>query len=190
MATWEHSTKRVCFKTVAHPTGYKSYSNGDMIGVSSETYSVGPAWSTWYYTVNALPLQAPVKSGSPSASNPESTSATTVSRDQGSLSKGQVAGIAVGSCVFGGLIVALILVQVRRRRRHLDAYQGKPELRATNVPRAELEGHGMYQEMDGRSQPTEAPVITRHVDMQARASTKEEAAQSDRGAQELPSAPP
>ncbi|KAK8041756.1 hypothetical protein PG993_006279 [Apiospora rasikravindrae] len=159
-----------------------------MIGVSSGTYSTGHEWSAYTHTVNAFPLQVPAKASDSLSPNPDPTPATAFSKDEGSLSKGQVAGIAIGSCVFGGLIVALILVQIRRRRRHRDTYEGKPELHATNAPRAELEGHGMYPELDGRSQPTEAPAM-RPLDIQARTGTKEEGAQPDRGLQELPGVP-
>ncbi|KAK7952745.1 uncharacterized protein PG986_008473 [Apiospora aurea] len=188
LALEAHSTKRICFTPVTDPTLYYSLGSGSMIGVEAQVQPIRPPESAWRYTINAFPLQAPASTAGSVSPNPDPISATAISRDQGSLSKGQVAGIAVGSCVLGGIIVALILVQIRRRRRHLDTYQGKPELHATNAPRAELEGHGMYPEMDGRSQPTEAPAM-HPLDMQARTSTNQEAAQSDRGVQELPSAP-
>ncbi|KAK8122922.1 hypothetical protein PG984_011592 [Apiospora sp. TS-2023a] len=98
---------------------------------------------------------------------------TTTSR---TLSGGQIAGITIGTMVFTGLIAALILIQVRRRREvsngvtnhQVDPFGGKPELPNNGVSRAELEpaanelvpeleGHALYPEMDGRTEPVEAP---------------------------------
>ncbi|KAK8075380.1 hypothetical protein PG997_010043 [Apiospora hydei] len=103
-------------------------------------------------------------------SSPTETAATTA------LSKGQKVAIAIGAFVFVGLLAALVLFQIRRRRRQVigavnnqrvDTYQGKPELPNNSAPRAELEsnanafmpeleGHGMYPEMDGHTKPVEA----------------------------------
>ncbi|KAK7914985.1 hypothetical protein PG985_012688 [Apiospora marii] len=93
------------------------------------------------------------------------------------LSKGQIAGIVTGTAVFIIIAAAMVLMQIRRRYRHiantvtderLHRYHGKPELPNDSAPRVELEstnvalapeleGHAMYPEMDGQTQPVEAP---------------------------------
>ncbi|KAK7959758.1 uncharacterized protein PG986_004612 [Apiospora aurea] len=116
------------------------------------------------YRIQAFPLQIPAEtSGSSSPSTADQGNGST-------LSRGQIAGTAVGCVVFLGLVAALVFVQIRRRRyktgqapNEYDAYRAKPELPASDVPRAELEGHGMYPEMEGELGPGQTPFTEPHL---------------------------
>ncbi|KAK8122915.1 hypothetical protein PG984_011585 [Apiospora sp. TS-2023a] len=127
------------------------------------------------YLVKAFPLQNAAAVTSSMSANPSSSGTPTNS----ALSKGQIAGIATGTAGLVAIAAVMVLIQIRRRRRHvlnaatnhgIDSYQGKPELPNESTPRAqlerttsvafvsEMEGDGMHPEMDGRSKPGEAPI--------------------------------
>lgn len=147
---------------------------------------------TFTYSIEALPLQKPAAATTPASNHtapgslrppasmapsagPTSTANETPAAT--TLSKGQIAGIVTGTAGFIVAVAVMVLLQVRRRYRHvaaaatghgLDPHQGKPELPNGSAPRAELdscihafapelEGQAMYPEMDGQTQPVEAP---------------------------------
>ncbi|KAK7911820.1 hypothetical protein PG985_014301 [Apiospora marii] len=138
-------------------------------------FSTVPPDQAWPYRIQAFPLQMPASTagtdvgdfgvGGPSSvpSHPDPSGTVAKATEDGTnvapvLSRGQVAGISVGTIVFLGLIIALVVMQIRRRRRRHD----HPELPAADAPRAELEGSRMYPEMDGERMPVEAPYTEGH----------------------------
>ncbi|KAK8081348.1 hypothetical protein PG996_000129 [Apiospora saccharicola] len=113
------------------------------------------------------------------------------------LSKGSIAG-AISASIVGVLIIAamvFVCIRCRRRTRRLqasgtaavvnqggvDLYYGKPELPTNDVARAELDGYGMYHEMDGGSRPVEALSPHTIADKQAEKGVEAEAKRPDGG---------
>ncbi|KAK8062592.1 hypothetical protein PG997_014689 [Apiospora hydei] len=177
------ATMRVCVSKVSDLTfAATTYTLVDPSATPAEVSRVGastcfstvPPERAWPYRIQVFPLQIPAQTASPTrAGSPESSpsSTTAAESDKGvtegsaaALSKGQIAVITVGSIVFVSLVGAFILMLLRRRQRWQqqqiearDDGRGRPELPVSDVPRAELEGHEMYPEMDGQRGPVEAP---------------------------------
>ncbi|KAK8016793.1 hypothetical protein PG993_014982 [Apiospora rasikravindrae] len=136
-------------------------------GLSAVIRSTVPLDKATFYTIEALPFRIPSKpTSSISAGRTSRTATANATSTITQISKGQIAGIAIGAVVFIGIIAGLFMMQIQRRRRHVlkstndhgfDPYHVKAELHNDSVPLAELEGHGMFPEMDGYTQPVEAP---------------------------------
>ncbi|KAK8029773.1 hypothetical protein PG993_011064 [Apiospora rasikravindrae] len=178
------ATMRVCVSRVTDLTfAATTYTIVDPSATPAEVSRVGAStWSStvpleeaWPYRIQVFPLQLPAQTASPTTSA-GSTDTTIVAKNatgaaEGragtALSKGQIAGIVVGSIMFLSLIgtAILVLILIRRRRRHQrgvgddgdDPRRDRPELPVLEFPRAELEAHGLYPEMDDQRGPVEAP---------------------------------
>ncbi|KAK7908785.1 hypothetical protein PG985_016088 [Apiospora marii] len=178
--------------------------------VTTKVFPTVPAGQGWQYRIDAMPLRIPPKTTSlpplttePGSVtvylSPEETSASAASGTPHHLSKGSIAGIVCGSVAAALMLAAMFFVCARRRRRmthqvpetavvgqDVDSYYGKPELPTVDAVRAEMDGHAVYHEMDGKSLPAEALSPHTIPDEQARTGVETEAKPSDGVVQELP----